>query len=469
LTDDLILSLFALFLTAIIIVYALRTYVLTVASRGTHTEPEEPSYYPFITILIPSHNEGVVIRRTLARLLELDYPQSKLDILIINDASTDNTARILHRFVKEGHIRALHRHKATALNGVGQEALAYSVDGVYHRKTTPLRGAGGRGKSAALSSALKYVDPRTEVIVLFDADHYPEKPSILIDFIRHLRDPHVCIVQGDVRTINADTNILTRFVAAERDGANIDQNGRSVLGMVPQHSGTAAAIRLSFLRKIGGWDAEALCDDTDITFAAILRGYRIVYDPSIVSWEEGVDNVRAYWRQRTRWARGHMRVFFKYWRQVLTSRHLHFWQKVDGLLLLAYYFVPLCVGISFLLTLLTLALHIKPPLPDWLSLTVILYCAPALFIQLGYGLYYRRVKAFRFLALLLLPIFSVINIVICVRALYMEVFGIQRNIWVKTQRKGSVMKDLAARTAQTEFATSVVPADSRSIRRNLAQ
>src|SRR5262249_47931283 len=148
----------------------------------------------------------------------------------------------------------------------------------------------------------------------------------------------VCIVQGDVRTINADTNLLTRFVAAERDGANIDQNGRGILDLASQHSGTVAAIRLVFLRAIGGWDDDALCDDSDITFAAMLRGYRVAYDPTIVSWEEGVDNLHAYWKQRTRWARGHMRVFFKYWWRVLISPRLEIAQKFDGLLLLAFYF-----------------------------------------------------------------------------------------------------------------------------------
>lgn len=431
------------FLTLIIALYATRTYILTIAGSLTRRRPLglASDHYPLITILVPSHNEGIVIRRTINRLLELDYPRSCLEILIINDASTDKTAEILDSFVMRGEIKALHRRVAARPGGTTSEALAYSVDGKFYKNEYPLPGGGKRGKSAAISSALKYVNPLTEFIVLFDADHYPERTFILHDFMRHLNDPQVCIVQGDVRTINADMNVLTRFVAAERDGANIDQNGRSVLGAVPQHSGTAAAIRLSFLREIGGWDEDALCDDTDITFAAILRGYRIVYDPSIVSWEEGVDSLRAYWRQRTRWARGHMRVFFKYWRPVLFG-NLSIWQKIDGLLLLAYYFVPLCVGLSLCLTLLHLLLWRGVVLADLSAASAAIYCFPALFLQLGCGLFFRHVKAARFLILFLLPVFSLFNIIICYRALLMELFGIQRNTWVKTQRKGQVMNDL---------------------------
>jgi cellulose synthase/poly-beta-1,6-N-acetylglucosamine synthase-like glycosyltransferase len=217
-----------------------------------------------------------------------------------------------------------------------------------------------------------------------------------------------------------------------------------------------AAIRLAFLQELGGWDEDALCDDTDITFAAALRGLRVVYDPDIVSWEEGVDNLRAYVKQRTRWARGHMRVFAKYWFPVMFSS-LPLRQKIDGFLLLSFYFVPVCVGLSMALTALDfLLLRRTPSALDGFGLSLFLYCAPALFLQLLSGLYYRRAKVQRYFCVLLLPLFSVLNIAICFRALRMEIFGIQRNVWVKTQRTGKVMNDLAVIQANTPLPAEAV-------------
>ncbi|MEM1726387.1 MAG: glycosyltransferase family 2 protein [Candidatus Bathyarchaeia archaeon] len=92
-----------------------------------------------------------------------------------------------------------------------------------------------------------------------------------------------------------------------------------------------------------------LAEDTEITFRIYLAGYRVKYDISAESYEEAVYGWRAYWKQRYRWARGHMECAFKYFLKVLKSDELTPAQRIDGLLLLNIYFMPVLVLFSWLI------------------------------------------------------------------------------------------------------------------------
>lgn len=431
-----ILNLTTYFFITIIIVYATRYYLFGLFGQKKTEFKVKPFSLPFISIIVPAHNEEKVIERTINRLKQLKYPNKKKEIIIINDSSTDNTPQILNFFAKNGSIKILERSKHKE-----EEKFIYKRDNKIHEFTRSMKGKLMQGKAAALNSVLDFVNNSSEIIILFDGDHYPEDENILNKIVSYMVDRKVCIVQGDVRTINANTNIITKFVSVERDSANIDQNARSFLGAVPQHSGTAAGIRVSFLKKIGGWDEDSLTDDTDLTFSAISNGYKIIYDPNLVSWEEGVDNLKAYWKQRTRWARGHMRVFFKYWHKTLTSSDLTFRKKMDGFLLLAYYFVPVIIGLNFTLILINkfFVPFLKPS--NWL-LFAVPYTSFALFFETIQGLRYRKSNIGRYFSLTLIPFFSIFNIFICFYALFMEISGKKKNVWLKTERSGFAAKEI---------------------------
>jgi cellulose synthase/poly-beta-1,6-N-acetylglucosamine synthase-like glycosyltransferase len=89
-----------------------------------------------------------------------------------------------------------------------------------------------------------------------------------------------------------------------------------------------------------------LAEDTDLTFRVYLAGYKIRYLPSVGSYEEAVEGWLGYWRQRKRWAKGHMQCFFKHFLPLIRSRNLTFREKLDGLLLVSIYFVSILVGLG---------------------------------------------------------------------------------------------------------------------------
>jgi cellulose synthase/poly-beta-1,6-N-acetylglucosamine synthase-like glycosyltransferase len=119
---------------------------------------------------------------------------------------------------------------------------------------------------------------------------------------------------------------------------------------MPQFGGTVSGFRRCIMEQLGGLDETMLTEDTDLTFEVYLAGYKIRYIGEAECYEEVVDNWKAHWKQRHRWARGHMQVCFKHTINVLKSKKLTLREKIDGLLLLHIYFMPVVTLFSFLVS-----------------------------------------------------------------------------------------------------------------------
>lgn len=129
------------------------------------------------------------------------------------------------------------------------------------------------------------------------------------------------MVQGRVIVLNEPQNIVTRLVALERTGGyRIDQQAREERGLIPQFGGTAGCIRRKLLELLGGWAEDTLAEDTELTFRVYLAGYKVRYANEAECYEEAVESWRAYWKQRYRWAKGHMKCAFKHMPNVLKSK-----------------------------------------------------------------------------------------------------------------------------------------------------
>jgi cellulose synthase/poly-beta-1,6-N-acetylglucosamine synthase-like glycosyltransferase len=111
--------------------------------------------------------------------------------------------------------------------------------------------------------------------------------------------------------LNEPKNLITRLIALERIGGyRVDQEARDILGLIPQFGGTVGGFRRSIMQNIGGFDEKMLTEDTDLTFHIALLGYKIRYVGEAECYEEAVATWRAYWKQRNRWARGHIQACF---------------------------------------------------------------------------------------------------------------------------------------------------------------
>jgi len=414
-----ILDIIFIFLVIIMLAYLIRHYIFTIVALYYHHErhnytPQSMMHRPTVSVLIPAHNEEEVIGRILQRMTELTYPKDKLQIIVIDDASTDRTSEITDKFA-DNHksIKVVHRYRE---NDVG-------------------------GKSAALNEGLEYATG--EIIYCFDADYYPQR-DILEKLTVYFTDPKIGAVQGRVTVLNEPNTLVTRLVSLERIGGyRVDQKSRDDLQLIPQYGGTVGGFRRHLIEFLGGWAPNMLAEDTDLTFRVYLAGYKVRYVNEAECYEEAVENWRAYWHQRYRWSKGHMQCAFKHLWPMIRSKNLRLREKIDGLLLLNVYFVPIIVGLAWLLgAIIFFTQSFQWATLCWVPLSIVVYSTTgnfAPFFEVGIGAYLdHRKEACRLIPLLLLVFLY--NMMICTKAFLdlciSKVSGNDYYKWVKTSHNG---------------------------------
>jgi len=209
-----IVNVLFLLLVGVMLVYLGRHYAFSLSALYYHRGQarfmlHSLSYRPSVSILIPARNEERVIRRLLRRIAELTYPKDRLDVVVIDDASSDGTGKIAEEFSK-----------------------SYNYISVIHRSPED----GGNGKSGALNEGLRH--SKGDIVFCFDSDYYPQR-DILEKLTAYFIDPEVGAVQGRVTVLNEPTSLVTRLVALERIGGyRVDQLARDDLRLIPQYGGT---------------------------------------------------------------------------------------------------------------------------------------------------------------------------------------------------------------------------------------
>jgi 1,2-diacylglycerol 3-beta-glucosyltransferase len=285
--------------------------------RGKPVVTDEPiaeEELPRVSILIPAHNEEMVIANTVNSLLKLDYP--KFEIIVIDDHSSDHTGDILRQLPVQ----------------------------VVTRRNLP-----NRGKSEALNAGLEFATG--EVICVFDADSEVAPDFLRLAVAPIVNHPEVCGVQTQVRMYNKRHNFLT---AGQDDEfalySELMQMGRYAMGGASALGGNGQLTRRSAIDAVGGWSPSSLTEDLDLTIRLLLAGRgRIAHVSEAMVWQEAVVNTKALIRQRTRWAEGMLRCFGDFFGAVATSKQLTWGLRLDALFVLVSSFLPLfsLVGLIF--------------------------------------------------------------------------------------------------------------------------
>ncbi|MBS7646797.1 MAG: glycosyltransferase family 2 protein [Candidatus Bathyarchaeia archaeon] len=240
---------------------------------------------PKVSIVVPVKDEEKVVGRLLKALLKLDYPTDKIEILVVEDGSTDKTVEICEEYARRHPERVKLLHKPMS-----------------------------NGKPSALNFAFKYV--KGEIVAVFDADNVPER-DVLKKAVAYFNDPSVAAVQGKLCSLNADENMLTKLVSIEEVvWCEAYLRGKDVLGLFVHLKGTCQFIRREVLAKLGGFNEETLSEDMELSARLVENSYQIRYASDVCSWQETPSQVGQLFKQRTRWFRGTMQVAFKYGRLI---------------------------------------------------------------------------------------------------------------------------------------------------------
>jgi cellulose synthase/poly-beta-1,6-N-acetylglucosamine synthase-like glycosyltransferase len=250
---------------------------LSVYHRYLELKMEETPIHnwPWVTIVVPAHNEEKVIERCIEAILEIDYP--KLDVIVVDDGSDDNTYMLASQYRKNG-INVIHR---------------------------PVAG----GKSAALNTGALIA--KGEIIITCDADSMIARTAIR-KIVSRFEDPTISAVAGNVKVLNRN-NLVTKLQALEYIvNENIYRRVFDIFGVVPVVPGPLASFRKKSLKEIGLYDRDTLTEDFDITIK-LLKTQRvvqalsdaIVYTEAPVTWKDFI-------KQRTRWNRGTFQTIMKH-------------------------------------------------------------------------------------------------------------------------------------------------------------
>lgn len=279
-----IISIWLLLMINIVLIIAGYLYYLSCEKNGKRKAlPDET--LPFVSIMVPAHNEAMVIGQTVNALLKFRYPQDRYEIIVINDNSSDESAEILTGIQKKNPDR-----KLTVIN----------TDSV----------TGGKGKSNALN--IGYQSCAGDFIAIYDADNTPEPDALRLLVEELIMDDELGAVIGKFRTRNRDASLLTRFINIETLSFQwMAQAGRWKLFRLCTIPGTNFVLRRSVIEKIGGWDVKAVAEDTEISFRIYMMGYRIKFVPQAVTWEQEPQTIPVWFKQRTRWVKGNIYVLVK--------------------------------------------------------------------------------------------------------------------------------------------------------------
>jgi hypothetical protein len=262
--------------------------LMLVAGRAPgRTAPAESRPAPrAVSVLVPCFNERKVLRRTLDSILRSEGVEIA-NVVCVDDGSTDGTAEVM---------LAARRHHGERVTVLRQE---------------------NAGKAAALNHGLTAVG--TSVFVCIDADTQVT-PHAIARLLPHLADEDVAAVSGQMLVGNASPRSRPVHVAQQREyelANNIDRRAFSRHGCVTVVPGAIGAFRLDAVRAVGGYPPDTLAEDAHLTCKLLMRGHRVVHEPSAVVLTEAPDTLSGLFRQRRRWATGKIQLVLRTRREAL--------------------------------------------------------------------------------------------------------------------------------------------------------
>lgn len=231
---------------------------------------------PFVTIQLPIFNEMYVVERLVDNIVKFDYPKDKFELHLLDD-STDETMDIAKRKVDEYVAKGFNIKHITRTNRTGF-------------------------KAGALKEGMQYA--KGEFIAIFDADFLPN-PDFLKRTLPYFNNPNTGVVQTRWDHINQDYSLLTQLQAFQLNvHFTVEQQGRESGNYLLQFNGTAGVWRRRTIEDAGGWEADTLTEDLDLSYRAQLKGWNIVFLEDCTSPAELPAEMNGLKSQQFRWMKG---------------------------------------------------------------------------------------------------------------------------------------------------------------------
>lgn len=262
--------------------------VVTLVKRKMWREKHSEPYNPRVSVIIPAWNEEVGLVKTVKTILESSY--RNMEIIVVNDGSTDNSDRLMNEFLAEYEAEVA---KQKDMDGV--------IDIVYKYKKN-----GGKGKALNDGIALSTGD----IIVSIDADCVL-LPDTIGNFVAHFEDPNVKAAVGNVKVGNQES-LLETLQYLEFLFSFYFKKADSLMNTIYIIGGAAGAFRREVFEKLGPYSHENITEDIDLSVRIQKAGMRIVYAADAIVYTEGAATFKGLAAQRLRWKRGRFQTFYEH-------------------------------------------------------------------------------------------------------------------------------------------------------------
>lgn len=246
---------------------------------------------PAVTVQLPVFNEVYVLDRLVEAACALRYPRELLQIQILDD-STDGTTLRAEELAAEMRsrgldVRCIHRDRR------------------------------GGFKAGALARGLE--SARGDLVAVFDADFVPPT-DFLERAVPHFSDGRVGMVQARWGHLNRSHSALTRAQALLLDAHfRVEQGARSAAGRFFNFNGTAGIFRRECIEQAGGWQADTLTEDLDLSYRAQMAGWEFRFLDDLVCPAELPVEMNSLRSQQHRWAKGSLQTALKLLPRLLRS------------------------------------------------------------------------------------------------------------------------------------------------------
>lgn len=257
--------------------------ILTLAEEGeTGGGAKKFREWPFVSVIVPAFNESTTIRRVVGSVLELDYPKEKLEVIVVDDGSTDGTSPAVRK-ISDSRVKLIRQPR--------------------------------QGKAAALNLGLDHA--KGKYVACLDADSFVS-PHTLKEMIVNFSSKDVAAVTPVMRVHNPRT-ILEKIQNIEYLLAVYMKRLLSHMNAINVTPGPFSIYRADVLRSIGKFDEKSIVEDQEIAYRIQKNNFRIVQSDSGDVYTVAPKNLGDLYRQRKRWYKGSWLTFNKY-REMMADR-----------------------------------------------------------------------------------------------------------------------------------------------------
>jgi poly-beta-1,6-N-acetyl-D-glucosamine synthase len=241
------------------------------------------TFNPKVSVIIPAWNEEVGILKTIKSVLSNDY--DNLEIVVVNDGSTDNSDRIIKDFIKY--------LKFNKVPGYGCITYVYKENG---------------GKGHALNAGIERCTG--DIILTMDADSAIESNGIK-NLVKYYADPEIMAVVGNVKVANNNT-IVGLLQQLEYYFGFYFKRAYSMLGSEYIFGGACASFRKEVFEKLGLFDVSNKTEDIEMSMRTRYAGMKCTYAEDVIAYTEGASSIFGLINQRVRWKKGRFDTFWQY-------------------------------------------------------------------------------------------------------------------------------------------------------------